>query len=278
MSADRVGITTVHTQAELDQALADNAETIYIKSPDRVWLDLPSSGTGSSHVVARDSSHVVAWGSSHVEARGSSHVVARSSSRVEAGDSSHVVARSSSHVVAGDSSHVVATASSHVVARDSSHVVAWGSSHVEASKYVAVNLHSQNVTLDAQGHVIDLTGIDFNDPAAWCEFHGVEVEDGIAYLYKAVDDDWKSGYGTSYEPGATPEAPDWNTHRQCGGGLHFCVRPSLALRFNADATRFLKCGVRLDEMVTMDDKVKAKRVVVPCVEVDRFGAVVEAVK
>ena len=39
---------------------------------------------GSSHVVARESSHVEAWGSSHVEARESSHVVARGSSHVVA--------------------------------------------------------------------------------------------------------------------------------------------------------------------------------------------------
>jgi hypothetical protein len=39
--------------------------------------------------------------------------------------------------------------------------------------------------------------------------------------------------------------------------------------------RFLKVGVRLDEMVTLDDKAKARRVVVGCVEVDRYGRPVD---
>jgi hypothetical protein len=205
----------------------------------------------------------VAWGSSHVEARGSSHVEARDSSHVEAWDSSHVVARGSSHVVAWGSSHVEARGSSHVEARDSS--------HVEARKYTAVHLYSQRATLSGDGHVIDLTGIDFTDPAQWCEFNGVEVDGGIAYLYKAVGDDWKSDYGASYELGSNPEASDWNTRRECGGGLHFCAHTQLSLGYKRDATKFVKCGVRLDEMVCLGDKIKAKRVVVACVEVDRYG-------
>lgn len=208
---------TVTTQAELDAAISAKAETIYIESPEGVWLRLENSG--SSHVDARDSSHVVARGSSHV------------------------------------------------VARDSS--------HVDARKYVGVHLHSLRVTLNAEGHVIDLTGIDFNDPVQWCEFHDVDVVDGIAYLYKAVDDGWESDYGAVYAPGSTPEADDWEPSRSCGHGLHFCAHPSLALAYKQDATRFVKCGVRLDEMVTLGDKVKAKRVVVACVEVDRRGAVIE---
>ena len=267
---------TVHTQAELDQALAESsADIIYVDSPYGVWLRI--SAEGSSHVVALGSSHVVALGSSHVEAWGSSHVVARDSSHVVALDSSHVVARDSSHVVALDSSHVVARGSSHVEARDSSHVEARGSSHVVASKFVAVHLYSQRATLDG-GHVIDLTVIDHKDPAQWCEFHGVEVAEGVAYVYKAVGADWKSDYGTSYEPGSTPEALDWDTTAVCGHGLHFCAHPQLALDYKKGATNFVKCGVRLDEIVCLDDKIKARRVVVACVEVDRYGRVVEAVK
>jgi len=200
---------TVRTQAELDQALADRADIIYIESAAGVWLELRDSG------------------SSRVEARGSSSVEA------------------------------------------------WGSSSVEASKYVAIHLHSQRVTLTGRGHVIDLTGIDFADPAQWCDFHGVETGDGIAYLYKAVGDDWRSDYGGGYTPGSMPEADDWNTTAECGNGLHFCAHPALSLGYKSDATKFVKVGVRLDEMVCLDDKVKAKRVVVPCVEVDRDGDVVE---
>lgn len=32
----------------------------------------------------------------------------------------------------------------------------------------------------------------------------------------------------SYEYEDT-EAPDWNTRRECGGGLHFCAHPALSL-------------------------------------------------
>jgi hypothetical protein len=144
---------------------------------------------------------------------------------------------------------------------------------VSASKYVAIHLHSQHVTLDGEGHVIDVTGLDHNDPATWCDYRGIDVEDGIAYVYKAVGDDWNSAYRvgsefTSYAPGTTPEAPDWLPSRECGNGLHFSPSPHHALAYRDDGTRFLRCGVRLDEMVCLGDKVKAKRVVVGCVEVD----------
>ena len=241
---------TVKSQAELDKAIVDKADTIFIESSAGVWLKLIDSG--SSHVVAR--------GSSHVEARGSSHVVAWGSS----------------HVVAWGSSHVVARDSSHVVARDSSHVEAWESSHVEAAtKYVAVHLHSQRVTLDGNGTIIDCTAIDLDDPTQWCEFHGVEMVDGIAYVFKAVNQQWTTDRGTAYRPGSIPEAPDWDAAwRDCGRGLHFCDHPIRSLGFlggPANEARFLKVGVRLDEMVPLGDKVKARRVVVPCVEVDRYG-------
>ncbi|QFG04878.1 hypothetical protein SEA_NITZEL_52 [Mycobacterium phage Nitzel] len=51
---------TVHTQAELDQALTDRADVIYIESDPGVWLRLSNSG----------SARVVAWGSARVEAWG----------------------------------------------------------------------------------------------------------------------------------------------------------------------------------------------------------------
>jgi hypothetical protein len=233
-------------------------------------------GWGSSHVEARALSHVVARDSSHIVAWGSSHVVAWERSHVEAHDSSHIEAWSSSHVEARDSSHVEARDSSHVEAWGSSHVEAWGISRVEAAKYTAVHLHSEDVELSGDGHVIDLTGIDFADPSQWCDFHRVEVADGVATVYKAVGDDWKSDYGASYEPGSEPEAPDWDTRETCGRGLHFCAHPQLSLIYKRDATRFVKCGVRLDEMVCLGDKVKVKRVVVACVEVDRYGREVSA--
>ena len=151
-------------------------------------------------------------------------------------------------------------------------------STARAGKYTAVFLHSQNVSMDGQGNVIDLTDVDLNDPASWCEFHGVEVVDGIAVVYKAVDQGFRSHHGADYTPGSTPEAADWNTDRHCGNGLHFGATPSQALATAATdipQPRFLRCGVRLDEMVCLGDKIKARRVVTACAEVDQTGDLIE---
>jgi hypothetical protein len=147
---------------------------------------------------------------------------------------------------------------------------------VHASKFVAVHLHSKRVRLDGEGHVIDVTEINLDDSATWCEYKGIEVVDGVAFVFKAVGDDWNSAYPvngkyTSYKPGKKPKAADWEPTFECGKGLHFSPSPGHALYFRDDATKFLKCGVRLDEMVALGDKVKAKRVVVACVEVDVHG-------
>ncbi|OKH68043.1 hypothetical protein EB74_34040 [Mycobacterium sp. SWH-M5] len=236
---------TVRTRAELDQALADRADVIYIESDPGVWLRLADSG--SARVVAWGSAHVEAWGSAHVEASGSAHVEA--------------------------------SGSAHVVASGSARVVASGSARVVAGKYVAVHLHSQRVTLDAKGAVIDMTAVDLTDPATWCDYHGVRVCDGIAYLYKAVNQQWTTDRGVDYSPGSTPEAPDWNPDwRDCGKGLHFCAHPMRSLTYlglPADEARFLQVGVRLDELVPLDHKAKARRVVVPCIEVDRYGEIID---
>src|SRR5690625_2796454 len=68
---------TVHTQAELNAAVAAAEPHIIIDSLAGVWLTLRSDPTKST-VEAWESSQVVARGSSHVEARGSSTVVAGS--------------------------------------------------------------------------------------------------------------------------------------------------------------------------------------------------------
>jgi len=108
---------------------------------------------------------------------------------------------------------------------------------------------------------------------------GVHVAEGIAYLYKAVNRQWTTDRGVDYSPGSTPESPDWDPDwRNCGYGLHFCARPVQSLShlgLPADKARFLRVGVRLDELVPLGDKVRARRVVVPCVEVDLFGEVTE---
>ena len=76
----------------------------------------------------------------------------------------------------------------------------------------------------------------------WCDHYGVEVEDGVATLYKAVDADFNSYHGMSYRPGTQPQAPDWDGgEEECGGGIHLSPRPGLALPRTYGARRFVAC-------------------------------------
>ena len=197
--------------------------------------------------------------------------------------SATVRASGSATVRAYDSATVSAYDSATVSAYDSATVSAYGSATVSATQYVAVHLHSKRVTLDGDGVVIDVTDIDWSDPATWCESRGIHVVDGIAYLYKAVDDKWTTERGTDYTPGATPEAPDWDPAPECGGGLHFCATPLDALGYHS-GPRFVRVGVALGDLVVIlpgwggsRDKVKAPRVVDACVAVDIHGRVLDEV-
>ena len=182
---------------------------------------------------------------------------------VRAYGSSTVRACGSSTVTAYGSSTVTAFDSSTVTAFDSSTVTAFGSG-------VAVHLHSGAAKVDG-GVVIDHTTERDMTPARWCDYHGVKVEGGIAYVYKAVDGEWTTDRGSDYSPGATPEAIDWHDDRECGHGLHFSPSPAQALAYHCEAIRFVRVGVSLDTLRPIYGgaaKCKAPRVVVPCVEVD----------
>ncbi len=190
--------------------------------------------------------------------------------------SAHVVARGSAHVVARGSAHVEARGSAHVEARESAHVEAWGSAHVEATKFVAITKQVDHTGQIAGGVVIAVQRPTTVED--WCAFYGIPVTDGIAVLFKAVRDDYRSSHGLLYSPGTQPEAPDWDGGRdECGGGLHFSFHPSAARDFDQKATRFLACPVALAEIrapKTGDahpNKVKARRICGPIVEVDRYG-------
>jgi hypothetical protein len=107
----------------------------------------------------------------------------------------------------------------------------------------------------------------------WCAFWGVEVKDKIAMLYKGVGDDFRSQHGGDYTPGSTPKSDTWTTEEECGSGLHFSPTPRHTLEFNSSATKFVRCGVKVTEIVIHPDgdypsKCKAPRVFTPCVEVD----------
>ncbi len=278
---------TVTTQLELDRAIAQGVLCVKINSPHGVWLTVTANeqsrveawgsssveAWGSSSVVARESSSVVAWGSSSVEAWGSSSVVAWGSSSVEAWESSSVEAWESSSVVAWESSSVEAWGSSSVVASMASTVQAFQSAKVKAAPLVAVMLHS--ATVDVQGGVIiDHTKISDMDGPAWCVYHNVEVKNGIATLFKAVNDKWTTDRGTDYSPGSLPSCDDFKNTNECGYGLHVSPSPRCAKVYFTSATKFVAVGVDVLKLrpITGDaPKAKFAKAATPCVEVDIDG-------
>jgi hypothetical protein len=185
---------------------------------------------------------------------------------VRASGSATVRAYDSATVLAYDSATVRAYGSATVRASGSATVEASGSATVQAGRYVAVHLHSQRVTLSG-GVVIDMTAIDRTDPAAWCDLHGVDVEeeDGKARVVKYVDANYRAGHAhtpTDYHPGTTVTAADWDARAKCGGGLHFGPTPYAAKEsawapLGADA-RWVLCEVDLADAVGVDDKLKAR--------------------
>ena len=176
-------------------------------------------------------------------------------------------------VTASGSATVRAHGSAAVTAYGSATVHAYGSATVTATPAVAVHLHSGRCTI-AGGVLIDHTIIDLTDPQTWCDYHGVPTVDGIATVHKAVDDDWTTGRGTDYRPGATPSAPDWRDDHDRGGGLHFSPQPWQAREYMLDASRFVAVGVAVADLrpiLGATPKCKAPRVVSPCVEVTIDG-------
>jgi hypothetical protein len=223
--------------------------------------------------TAYGSSQVTAYGSSQVTAYGSSQVTAYGSSQVTACDSSQVTAYGSSQVTAYGSSQVTAYGSSQVTACGSSQVRACDSSQVTASKQVAV-------TITGKPKVTGGIQIKYKGPATakqWLDNYGLKAEKGVVVLYKIVRDDWKSQHGTSYAPGTTPKADDWDGGKaECGGGLHFCPMPCMCYQFDSDGKKFVACPVKVSEIVVHKDpqyptKIKAPRVCAPCYEVDING-------
>ena len=173
---------------------------------------------------------------------------------------------------------VLARQTAVVEARGGVIVRARDSATVRASKYVPVVTFGDDTKVEG-GVVVRMPEIATG--ADWCDFYGVDTDDGVATLYKAVDEAFSTQNGVSYEPGSIPEAPDWDGgESECGGGLHLSPRPFLALRFKPDAERFVACPVRVSEIVVHTDpvhpdKVKARRACAPVYEVDIEGSPVE---
>ena len=196
---------------------------IEIRSPRGVWIQVGSEAD-SATVRAWGSATVRAWGSATVRAWGSATVEASGSATVEAWGSATVHGRHRSKI--------------------------------NASKFVAVHLHSKNVSVEG-GIVIDVTEVDAT-AASWCDYHGLQVEDGKAVLYKAVNDLWSTSRGFIYKPGRTVTAPDWRDTDECGGGLHFSPSAAQAKTYNTSATRFVAVAVDLADLRPISNSNVAK--------------------
>ncbi|HZO60737.1 MAG TPA: hypothetical protein VFB51_13690 [Solirubrobacterales bacterium] len=209
---------------------------------------------GQAVVHAQDRVAVTAWGNATVHAAGAARVEAL------------------------ETAIVTATGSASVRACGAVMVRARGAAQIDAAAGVAVMRHG--------GRAVSGGGaVEVAHPATaaeWCAWYGVPVEDGVAVLFKAVDDNFDSYYGMSYRPGSVPVADDWDGGvQECGGGLHFSPRPTFAVPGPADEMRFVACPVRVADIAfhpggMYPDKVKAKGACAPVWEVHEDGTAVDA--
>ena len=111
----------------------------------------------------------------------------------------------------------------------------------------------------------------------WCAHHGVEVTDGVATLFKAVDADFNSYRGLSYAPGSLPQRTGLGRRRAGVRRRHPSLpRPGLALARSYGAQRFVACPVRVEDIAVYPggdykDVVKVPGVCAPVYEVDELG-------
>jgi hypothetical protein len=228
----------------------------------------------ASHVRAHERARLTAHGDAVVQAWGQSSVDAYDRASVNAWGSAVVRAFGDSSVEAQGACYVEAGGSARVRALGACTVRARGGATVDALDHVSVTVHGTTPTVNG-GNVTRVP-----TPATaqeWCDLHGIEVIDGVATLYKAVDGEFNSYHGMSYLPGSQPQAADWDGGaEECGGGIHLAPSPGLALPHTYGAHRFVACPVRVADIVThpdgyYPDTVKAPGVCAPVYEVDELG-------
>jgi len=207
---------------------------------------------------------------------GSATVRASDSATVRASDSATVRASGSATVRASDSATVQASDSATVQAWDSATVRASGSATVEASPYVAVTKHGTTPKITG-GVVIQIPRLDNTE--TWLKFYGITpTKAGKVTLFKAVSDEFKSGYEWDYSPGSKPTAFDFEATNECGKGLHLCARPTISKKYMTGATRYVACTVNVSEIVVIHEDGESNKVKVPrilkCVECDEDGKAV----
>lgn len=219
--------------------------------------DAAACATADDIIAVRGSATVGALGPVATWALGSATVQAYGSATVEAHDSATVKA------------YGLVT----VRAFGAATVRAYGAATVEARGSSTVFVESRDAS--AELHSPDARIIDATTGAGWIEARGVEVRDGEAILYKAVDSNLVAGewWGrpTRYAIGSTVVAEDWNETPRCGEGLHVSPTVAQARSYRRAPSRYLRVATPADGIVPLgEDKCKVRALRVLC-EVDTGG-------
>ena len=145
---------------------------------------------------------------------------------------------------------------------------------------LGVNCHAFIRKLN--GKLPELSGgkktiVKIESPQDWCDHYGVEVNDGIAIVFKALNEDFSSGRDSSFKylPGTAPKADKFDDI-ECSHGLHFSPHPRMALAFHVNAKKFVACPVKVESMLLFmngayPEKCKAPELAAPCWEVTEDG-------
>jgi hypothetical protein len=256
----------VRTQSELDAAIAkhgDDPNTLIACFGEEFVI----SARVRAHIDLRDNATATLWGNATATLRGNATATLR--------DNATATLRGNATATLRDNATATLWGNATATLRDNATATADG-------PYTSVrNLSTAAKALLKRGAIL-IQPPTLETFEEWARFYDVKVSRGVAILYKAVTDEFRSGRGFDYSPGSKPEAPDWKDDDACGGGLHFSPTPGHALGYNWDATRFVACPVRADEVRPItdgygwSDKVKAPRVVGKgCYEVDINGEPIE---
>ena len=228
-------------------------------------------------VEAYDYASVTAWGETTVEAHGHASVTAYNyvsveadgratvevclSASVEAHGHASVIANDFTRVIAYDYVSVTARGCASVEARGCATVEAYECAEVMAGAYVPVHILSEQVSVEG-GTQILVEPTKTISPKQWCAVNIVTVDDdGMAHLYKAVDENGRSPRGGLYIVGdTTDDTEHWLDSRKCGRGLHASPTPKIAREYFKEAARFFEVTCPIGDLRPIDNtKCKAPR-------------------
>ena len=219
----------------------------------------------SARVNLKADARAWVWGMAAAQASERATVTAWGSANVHATDSVTVEALETAVVTASGTVTVRAFGSVMVRAR--------GRSRVETMGGAAVMRHGPAAVVSGPTVTVATRPTTAEERCAW---YGVPVEDGVAILYKAVDESFDSYHGRSYDPGTEPTAEDWDEgERECGAGLHFSPGRRSRLRrrrTKCDSWR-APCGSRTSRPPRrpLSGQGQGRGVCAPVYEVDEDG-------